>query len=213
MRALRLPAAHPAPLWFRSQVPCAPPPSYSPKRSRWRGGHQRARNFVQPASLRPGSFASWTRAGSLVFPGHPSHAFARLSDPGRTARTSPFAVQTMLPPALQNRRLQREEHFEAQPRALASAAYASRRTSPPPRKARFRLAGCAFAGRVSNPLGRYERFQFTSLLLSRASHDAMQLAHQIAISVPGSALALSADASRGRMIAETVLDFGSPSPK
>ena len=174
MRALRLPAAHPAPLWFRSQVPCAPPPSCSPERSRWRGGHQRARNFVRPVSLRSGSSASWTRAGSLVFPGHPSHAFARLSDPGRTARTSPFAVLTMLPPALRNRRLQREVHFEAQPRALASAAYASRRTSPPPRKARFRLAGCAFAGRVSNPLGRYERFQFTSILLSRTSHDATQ---------------------------------------
>ena len=29
-----------------------------------------------------------------------------------------------------------------------------------PCKTRFRLAGCAFAGRVSNPLDRYERFQF-----------------------------------------------------
>ena len=31
-----------------------------------------------------------------------------------------------------------------------------------PRKTRFRLAGCAFAGRESNPLDRYERFQFNS---------------------------------------------------
>ena len=29
-----------------------------------------------------------------------------------------------------------------------------------PCKTRFRLAGCAFAGRESNPLDRYERFQF-----------------------------------------------------
>ena len=31
-----------------------------------------------------------------------------------------------------------------------------------PRKTRFRLAGCAFAGRESNPLDRYERFQFNA---------------------------------------------------
>jgi len=41
-----------------------------------------------------------------------------------------------------------------------------------PCKARFRLAGCAFAGRVSNPLERDERFQVTSVLLSRTSPDA-----------------------------------------
>ena len=31
-----------------------------------------------------------------------------------------------------------------------------------PCKTRFRLAGCAFAGRESNPLGRFERFQIKS---------------------------------------------------
>ncbi len=36
-----------------------------------------------------------------------------------------------------------------------------------PCKARFRLAGCAFAGRESNPLDCDERFQITSVLLSR----------------------------------------------
>ncbi len=41
-----------------------------------------------------------------------------------------------------------------------------------PCKARFRLAGCAFTGRVSNPLERDERFQVTSILLSRTSPDA-----------------------------------------
>jgi hypothetical protein len=38
-----------------------------------------------------------------------------------------------------------------------------------PCKARFRLAGCAFAGRVSNPLERDERFQVITILLSRTS--------------------------------------------
>jgi hypothetical protein len=36
-----------------------------------------------------------------------------------------------------------------------------------PCKARFRLAGCAFTGRELNPLDRFERFQATSVLLSR----------------------------------------------
>ena len=41
-----------------------------------------------------------------------------------------------------------------------------------PCKARFRLAGCAFAGRELNPLDRTERFQATSILLPRTSPDA-----------------------------------------
>ena len=41
-----------------------------------------------------------------------------------------------------------------------------------PCKTRLRLAGSAFAGRVSNPLGHDERFQVTSVLLSRAYPDA-----------------------------------------
>jgi hypothetical protein len=36
-----------------------------------------------------------------------------------------------------------------------------------PCKARFRLAGCAFTGRVSSPLERDERFQVIAILLSR----------------------------------------------
>ncbi len=44
-----------------------------------------------------------------------------------------------------------------------------------PCKARFRLAGCAFAGRVSNPQDRFERFQSTSILLSRTFHDASRI--------------------------------------
>ncbi len=41
-----------------------------------------------------------------------------------------------------------------------------------PCKTRFRLAGSAFTGRVLNPLGHDERFQVTSVLLSRAYPDA-----------------------------------------
>jgi transposase len=41
-----------------------------------------------------------------------------------------------------------------------------------PCKTRFRLAGSAFAGRASNPLGHVERFQITFFLLSRTCPDA-----------------------------------------
>jgi transposase len=41
-----------------------------------------------------------------------------------------------------------------------------------PCKTDFRLAGCAFAGRELNPLDRTERFQATSILLSRIYPDA-----------------------------------------
>lgn len=41
-----------------------------------------------------------------------------------------------------------------------------------PRKTRFRLAGSAFSGRASNPLGHDERFLTTFILLSRTYPDA-----------------------------------------
>lgn len=116
---------------------------------------------------RAGVFRSWTRAGSLVFPGHPSHASARLSDPGRTDRTSPFAVLPVLPPESQHRRLQRVDISRLNPGLWHPLPTLHEPRCRCPCKARFRLAGCASAGRVSNPLDRFERFQSTSILLSR----------------------------------------------
>src|SRR5271166_3757696 len=78
------------------------------------------------------AFGTWARTGYLRFPGVPSHTSARLSDPGRTGRTSPFAVRPMLPPGPTRRRLQHEHDIGAQPRASVSAAYASRAALPPP---------------------------------------------------------------------------------
>jgi hypothetical protein len=61
-----------------------------------------------------------------------------------------------------------ENDFGANPQLQHLLPYASRVALPHTCKARFRLAGCAFAGRESNPLDRYERFQlvFTIFLLS-----------------------------------------------
>jgi Transposase IS66 family len=114
----------------------------------------------------------WARTGSLRFPGAPSHTSARFPDPGRIDETSPFAVPLMLPPGPTRRRLQHAHDFGAHPRLWYPLPTLHERRCRHPCKARFRLAGCAFTGRVSNPLDRDERFQVTSVLLSRTSPDA-----------------------------------------
>jgi|GEM_PF-627721 len=63
--------------------------------------------------------------------------------------------------------------FEANPRLWHPLSTLHERRCRRPCKTRFRLAGCAFTGRGSNPLDDFERFQdLHSVLLSRASPDA-----------------------------------------
>jgi hypothetical protein len=93
-----------------------------------------------------------------------------LQDPGRAARTSPLAVLTVLPPTYPSRRPPRAHNIEANTWLQHPLSTLHERRCRRPCKTRFRLAGCAFAGRVSNPLDRFERFQgLHSILLSRAS--------------------------------------------
>ena len=109
-----------------------------------------------------GLLRPWTRAGSHRFPGDPSHAFALLQDPGRADRTSPLAVLSMLPPVPTNRRPQRVHDLEADTGLQHPLSTLHERRRRHPCKTRFRLAGCAFAGRELNPLDRFERFQVIS---------------------------------------------------
>ena len=100
------------------------------------------------------------RAGSPRFPGDPSCDFAPVHDPGRPVaprhwrrfRCCPRPLNTEgviaspisgLPPPLHH---------------LLSTLHDGRYRTPC--KTRFRLAGYVLAGRESNPLDRYERFQF-----------------------------------------------------
>ncbi len=78
----------------------------------------------------------------------------------------------MLPPDPTRRRLRRLHDFEAATGLQRPLSTLHERRCRRPCKTRFRLAGSAFAVRASNPLGRFERFQFTSILLSRACPDA-----------------------------------------
>jgi hypothetical protein len=117
----------------------------------------------------PGMLHPWARAGSHRFPGDPSQAFALLQDPGRAGKTSPLAVVPTPPPAKPNRRPQRVHNLEANTGLQLPLSTLRERRRRLPRKTRFRLAGCASTGRESNPLDRFERFQVTSILLSRTS--------------------------------------------
>src|SRR5436853_6348665 len=83
-----------------------------------------------------------------------------------------MAVLPVLPPGPTHRRLQRDMISGLNPGLRSPLPTLHERRCHRPCKARFRLAGCAFAGRELNPLDRNERFQATSILLSRTSPDA-----------------------------------------
>src|SRR5664279_819816 len=98
MKALRLPVrAYPVPYGFGSGL-------HMLLRVRVRRGAPgaaedrfRAWGSWSAGPLDP-AICTWARTGYPRFPGVPSHTFARFPDPGRTDRTSPFAVPSMLPP-------------------------------------------------------------------------------------------------------------------
>src|SRR5437773_5279228 len=137
----------------------------------------------------PGMLHPWARAGSRRFPGDPSQAFALLQDPGRAGKTSPLAVVPTPPPAKPDRRPQRVHNLEANTGLQLPLSTLRERRRRLPRKTRFRLAGCASTGRESNPLDRFERFQVTSILLSRTSPVARVVYAKRPFGGPGAVLA------------------------
>src|SRR5262249_19653005 len=79
----------------------------------------------------------------------------------RADTTSPLAVVPRPPPATQHRRPQRVPNLEANTGLQLPLSTLHEWRYYHPCKTRFRLAGCASTGRVSNPLGHFERFQVT----------------------------------------------------
>jgi hypothetical protein len=130
------------------------------------------RGLVAAGCPAPASRA-WTRVGSLRSSGDPSCASAPFQDPGRTDVPSPFDGHAGAAPAMRTAKASAMADFGANPQLRHSLPYASRVMLPDTCKACFRLAGCAFAGRDSNPLNRYERFQFgLTIILLSCSPDA-----------------------------------------
>ena len=122
--------AHPRSLiCFASGVRATLRSSCSPWwRSRMVGGPIQARHLVsRPPSCR--HTLTWTQAGSHRFPGDLSHAFAPVQDPGRTDDPSPWRCRRCCPRSTHSEGSS-DQNFEATHAASASAAYASRRTSP-----------------------------------------------------------------------------------
>jgi hypothetical protein len=127
-----------------------------------RGGSSLGLEHLVSRRSMPGMLHPWARAGSHRFPGDPSYAFALLQDPGRAVEASPLAALPTPPPVYPNRRPQRVYNIEANTGLQHPLSTLHEWRHRLPCKTRFRLAGCAFAGRGLNPLDRFERFQVTS---------------------------------------------------
>ena len=82
--------------------------------------------------------------------------------PAELTRPRPYRPCQHRPPGKPNRRPQRGHNLEANTGLQLPLSTLHERRHRLPCKTRFRLAGCASTGRVSNPLGRFERFQVTS---------------------------------------------------
>ena len=123
---------------------------------------------VWRVSYRPGL---WFAAALLRFPHVDANGisqvsrrsflcFCRVPGPRSNQRVLATDGHVDAAPAIRTAKASAMADFGANPQLRHTLPYASRVTLPHTCKARFRLAGCAFAGRDSNPLNRYERFQF-----------------------------------------------------
>src|SRR5215831_16288732 len=181
----------PAPLFVRSQVPRALLRSCSPWRSRcmWR-------SLIKPGTIyRPASrIAGVLRRGhkqdlSGFLAIHPCLCLAPRPRPSRQDLTAHGLVGAA--PGLSKPKAPACNRSRGSHTALASAVYASREALPLPCKTCFRLAGCAFSGRVSNPLDHYRRFlvtfpsSFSGLCLTLAQFDCKKAAYCLIMGCDG----------------------------
>jgi len=137
-----------------------PPGSCPPKRSRTRGGRVLAPGLGSPAARLSGLSRVDKSGISQVFRRSvPCLCFA----PRPRSNQGGLAIHGRLgaAPATHTAKASATADFGADTQLRHCTVYASRTSSPTPRKTRFRPTGSAFAGRASNPLDRYGRFQFT----------------------------------------------------
>jgi len=94
------------------------------------------------------------------------------------------AVLPVLPPGPTPRRLQREHDIGAQPRALVSAAYASRASLPPPMQGSLPAGGLRLCREGVEPSGTRWKVSDYIILLPRASPVASWMVLDGAIKAP-----------------------------
>ena len=172
MKPLRHPAAH------ALRLMSSPRGSVRARsfRVRWRApgdvrAHRRAGSFVHPALQGPGRFLTGGDGTSQV-PWRPLLRLCPALRPRPNLRVWPYRRDRCCP------RIQHGEGFGVCMISRLPQGFSARclrftsAVAVAHAETRFRLAGSAFAVRASNPLGRDERFQVTSILLSRAFPDA-----------------------------------------
>ena len=115
--------------------------------------------LVLPVAPRPAARV-WTRVGSLRSSGDPSCAFAPFQDPGRADTSLPICGHIDAAPAIRTAKASAMADFGANPQLRHLLTYASRVALPSNVQGLLPAGWLAFAGRASNPLDRYERFQF-----------------------------------------------------
>jgi hypothetical protein len=174
MKALRLPTRVSMVAYlFRFHYPRLPP-RFRARRSAPVnvGGSVPGQGSCSTGSPSPRLFVTWTRMGPLRSSGDPSRAFAPFQDPGRAEVSSPLAGTSVLPPPSIERRPRRylisglTRSFSTRYHTLQACVAAHLQGLLP-------AGWLAFAGRASNPLDRYERFQFAlTIILLSCSPDA-----------------------------------------
>jgi hypothetical protein len=160
MKALRLPTSRIRGRLFLSLPQSVRSPSFVSRRSAPGRSEVSSRpgSLLVPATLAPAPYA-WTRMGSLRSSGDPSRASAAFHDPGRIDVSSPLTATSMLPHGWDCEGFGIGD-FEANTQLQHLLPYASRATLPSPMQGLLPAGWLAFTGRESNPLDRYERFQF-----------------------------------------------------
>ena len=107
-----------------------------------------------------------SNAGSLRFPENPSCIFALLLDPGRPNACSPKRKQWYCPHIQHNEDVNDHMISRLDHTALIPTVYASRSLLPDPMQDSFPAGWLTFAGRESNPLDFYKRFQLFTFSFS-----------------------------------------------
>ena len=159
MKALRLPI-HVSMIayLFRFHGPRLPPRSCSPQRSRKTGGYfpgQGSCSAGCPSARLALRGREWDLSGLQAILPVPLLRSRTPVEPACPRRGGHVGAA----PAGWTAKASAMSDFGASTQLWHSRPYASRVTLPHTCKACFRQAGCAFTGRDSNPLNRYERFQ------------------------------------------------------